>query len=74
MVLYPSQQGRKSSKLFLFSPFVNSENFLCVGCCLKFANIPLTSKNQIIVSKSYFLARLIIADTQRANFSLISNF
>ena len=74
MVLYPSQQGRKSSKLFLSLHFMNSENFLCVGCCLKFANIPLATKNQIIVSKSYFLGRLIIADTQRANFSLISNF
>ena len=45
--LYPRQQGRKSSKLLC------SEKVLCVGDRLKFANIPPTSKYQMISCLSH---------------------
>ena len=49
--LYSGQQVSKSSKLLPLSPFINDERVLCVGSHLKFANVPRTSENQMIVSK-----------------------
>ena len=46
---------------------MNDERVLCVGGRLEFANIPRTSKNQMIVSKSHYLARLIITDILQRN-------
>ena len=40
---------------------------LCVGGCLKFAIIPRTSKDQMIVPKSHYFARLIITDIHQRN-------
>ena len=65
--LYSGQKVSKSSKLLPLSPFMNDERVLCVGGRLKFANVPRTSKNQMIVSKSHYLARLIIIDIHQRN-------
>ena len=46
---------------------MNDERVLCGGGHLKFANVPRTSKNQMIVSKSHYLARLIIIDIHQPN-------
>ena len=53
--LYSGQKVSKSSKLLPISPFMNDGSALCVAGRLKFANIPHTSKKQMIVSKSYYL-------------------
>ena len=45
--LYSSKQVSKSSKLLILSPFTNDERVRCVE---------LTSKNQMIVSKSHYPA------------------
>ena len=66
-VLYSGEKVNKSSKLLPCSPFMNDERVLCVGGHLKFANIPPTSKNQVIVSKSHYLACLIITDIHQCN-------
>ena len=65
--LYSGQKVSKSSKLLPLSPFMNDERVLCVGSRLKFANVPRTSKNQTIVSKSHYLARLIIIGIHQRN-------
>ena len=65
--LYSGQEIGKSSKLLSLSPFMNNERVLCVGGHLKLANIPCTSKNQMIVSKSHYLAHLIITDIHHCN-------
>ena len=46
---------------------MNNERVLCGGGRLKFANVPHTSKNQMIVSKSHYLAHLIIIDIHQRN-------
>ena len=71
--LYSGQKVSKSSKLLPLSPFMNDERVLCVGSRLKFANVPRTSKNQTIVSKSHYLARLIIIDIQQRNYTLVES-
>ena len=72
--LYSGQKVSKSSKLLPLSPLMNDERVLCIGGCLKFANIPPTSKNQMIVSKSHYLARPIITDIHKQTLCLIRNF
>ena len=67
MTLVSKSHFRKSSKLLPLSPFMNDERVSCVEGRLKFANIPRTSKNQMIVSKSYYLAHLIITDIHERN-------
>ena len=58
--LYSGQQVSKSNRLLPLSTFMNDERVLCVGGRLKFTNIPPTSKNQMTVSKSYYLVCLMI--------------
>ena len=65
--LYSGQQVSKSSKLLPLSAFMNGERVLCVGGLLKFPNISRTRKNQMIVSKLYYLVCLIITDIHQRN-------
>ena len=67
LALYSGQQVSKGSKLLPLLPLMTNERVSWVGGHLKFANIPRPSKNQMIVSKSYYLACLIITDIHQRN-------
>ena len=46
---------------------MNDEGVACAGGRSKFPNIPTTRKNQMTVSKSHYLSRLIITDIHQHN-------
>ena len=53
---------KPSSSITPLSPFINSAGLFCLGEGLKAANIPPNSKHQILISKHYPIARLLITD------------
>ena len=57
----------KNSTISSLTPFLNKNNYLCVGECLKHANIPTNSKNQIILSRDHYLSRLLIKEILEQN-------
>ena len=48
-------------------PFLDHRKYLCVGGSLKHADIPVNSKNQIILSKSHYLSYLLIKEIHERN-------
>ena len=60
--LFFDQQINKNSKILSFSPYLTDEKILCVGGRINAGNIPITSKNQMIVSKMHYLSNLKIMD------------
>ena len=65
--LSSKQTVDKSSNILLLTPFLDQNNYLCVGGRLKHANIPSNSKNQIILSKDHYLSHLLIKEIHRQN-------
>ena len=63
-----SKQGvDKSSTILSLTPFLDENNYLCVGRLLKHANILTNSKNQIVVSKEHYLFGLFIKEIHEQN-------
>ena len=56
-----------ASKIISLNPFINESGLICVGGRLKHATIPENSKHQIILSKSHYLAELIVKDIHEKN-------
>ena len=65
--LSSKQAVDKNSTILSLTPFLDQNNYLCVGGRLKHANIPTTSKNQIILSKHHYLSRLLIKKSHEQN-------
>ena len=58
--------GKNSTKLSL-TPFLDKNNYLCVGGHLKHANMPTNSKSQTILSKDHYLSCLLIKEIHKQN-------
>ena len=68
--LLSKQTVDKSSTILSLTPFLDENNYLCVGGLLKHANIPTNSKNQIVVSRDHYFFGLFIKEIHEQNVHL----
>ena len=57
----------KNSTILSLTPFLDKNNYLCVGGHLKHADIPANSKNQITLLKGHYLSHLLIKEIHKQN-------
>ena len=65
--LSSKQTVDKNSTILSLTPFLDENHYFCVGGCLKHANIPTNSKNQIILPKDHYLSRFFYKKTHEQN-------
>ena len=57
----------KNSTILSLTPFLDKNNYLCVGGRLKHTDIPANSKNQITLLQGHYLSHLLIKEIHKQN-------